>query len=410
MARAAGGVLAGDRPYSARMIVVRPERFVAGGETIARDDDGRVVFVRGGLPGEEVAVDVVEARHDWRRGVATDVLVASPDRVVPPCPHRLEGCGGCDWQHLALGGQLAAKVDVVADALTRTAKLASPEVRAGGSVPPWAYRTTIRVVGGDDGAPSYRAERSNLPVAASGCLVAHPALVDLLDRIEVQPGVEVALRASAATGEITAWWEGPPDAVAGLPAAVGVGSHAVLHEHVAGHRFRVSAASFFQSGPAAAELLVDTVRRAAPELDTARKVLDAYAGVGLFALAATSPRSHVVTVESSKSSVGDSRMNLADRNATIVPREVAHFAPLPGQRFDVVIADPARTGLGKPGARALVATRAPVLVLVSCDPASLARDAALLAAAGYHHRGTEVVDVFPHTHHVEAVTRFTLAD
>jgi 23S rRNA (uracil1939-C5)-methyltransferase len=392
------------------MMVVRPERFVAGGETLARDHDGRVVFVRGGLPGEEVAVEIVESRNDWRRGVVTEVVVASPDRVMPACPHRLEGCGGCDWQHLAIDEQLVAKVTIVTDALARTAKLAAPDVRAAGSVPEWGYRTTIRVVGGPDGVPAYRAERSNDPVAALGCLVAHPALVELLDGVRIAPGVEVALRVSAATGEMTALWDGGPGDVTGLPDAVGVGRSAVVHEMVAGHRFRVSAESFFQSGPAAAELLVATVRRMAPELDRARRVLDAYAGVGLFALAATSPRSHVVAVESSKSSVGDSRVNLADRNATMVPREVAQFAPLPGQRFDVVIADPARTGLGKPGVRALVAARAPVLVLVSCDPASLARDAVLLAAAGYRHDGTEVVDVFPHTHHVETVTRFALAD
>src|SRR5690606_24225926 len=74
--------------------------------------------------------------------------------------------------------------------------------------------------------------------------------------------------------------------------------------------------------------------------------------------------------------------------------------------IDVVIADPARAGLGKTGVAALAAPGAPVLVLVSCDPAALARDAALLAERGYRHDGTEVLDLFPHTHHVEAVTRF----
>lgn len=392
------------------MLRVRPDRFVAGGETLARDEDGRIVFVRGGLPGEDVAVEVIEAKHDWRRGVVTEVHVPSVDRVEPPCPHRLEGCGGCDWQHLAVERQLDAKVAIVADALARTAKLSDATVRAGGSVSPWAYRTTIRVVGDEEGRAAYRAERSNDTVAADGCLVAHPALVELLDVVRITPGLEVALRVSAATGERTAHWDGEAGEVTELPDSVASGRGAAVHEIVAGHRFRVSAPSFFQSGPAAAELLVATVRRMAPELDGAGRVLDAYAGVGLFALAAVSPRSHVVLVEYAKSSVGDSRVNLAERNATMVPREVAHWKPLERQRFDVVIADPARTGLGKPGARALVAARAPVMVLVSCDPASLARDVTLLSAAGYRHDGTEVLDVFPQTHHVETVTRFVLAD
>ncbi len=124
----------------------------------------------------------------------------------------------------------------------------------------------------------------------------------MLDAIRIAPGVEVALRVSAATGEATAAWdrEAGADAVTHLPEHVAVGRTAAVHETVAGHRFKVSAGSFFQSGPDAAELLVAAVREAAPELGRARKVLDAYAGVGLFALAATSPRSHVVTIESSK--------------------------------------------------------------------------------------------------------------
>ena len=277
-------------------------------------------------------------------------------------------------------------------------------------MPEWAYRTTIRVVGDAEGRASYRAERSNEPVSASGCLVAHPTLVALLDGLRITPGLEVTLRVSVASGEMTAHWDRAAGEVSGLPEQVATGRDAAVFELVGGHQFKVSAASFFQSGPAAAELLVDAVQRAAPELGRARRVLDAYSGVGLFALAATSPSSHVVTVEYSKSSVGDSRVNLAGRNATIVPREVMHWKPLEKQRFDVVIADPARTGLGKPGVRALVAAKARTLVLVSCDPASLARDTTLLAAAGYRHDGTEVLDLFPHTHHVETVTRFVLAD
>ena len=86
------------------------------------------------------------------------------------------------------------------------------------------------------------------------------------------------------------------------------------------------------------------------------------------------------------------------------------WRPRAGETFDVAIADPARTGLGKPGVRAVAAAGAPVLVLVSCDPVALARDAALLRSHGYRHESTDVVDLFPGTHHVETVTRFTLRD
>jgi 23S rRNA (uracil1939-C5)-methyltransferase len=392
------------------MVVVRPERFVAGGEAFARQPDGRVLFVRGAVPGDEVDVEITEHKRDWARGSVVGVIRASPNRVTPPCPQRLAGCGGCDWQHVAVPVQLAAKCEIVADALRRTAKLTEAEVRAGASVDPDGYRTTIRVVGDAHRRPAFREERSNSTAPALGCLVAAPPLRRLLDGIDIAPGVDVTLRVSLATGEATALWRGAADDVGGLSPDLATGPTAVLHEDVARHRFRVSAGSFFQSGPAAAELLVTEVRAAAPELANARHVLDAYAGVGLLGLATAAPEARLTTIESSRSSVADCRVNLAGRQANIVDGDVARWRPRHGERYDVVLADPARPGLGKPGTSALAAAGAPVLVLVSCDPVSLARDTVLLAAAGYRHAGTTVLDLFPHTHHVEAVTRFVLAD
>lgn len=387
-------------------VVVRPERFVAGGEALAHGADGRIVFVRGGIPGDEVVAVTTERTPDWSRAVVQSVVEPGPDRVEAPCPQRRRGCGGCDWQELAVPSQLPAKIDIVRDAFRRTARLPDAALTAGRSVPAEGYRTTIRVVGDGDGRPGYRADRSHDIVPATGCLIAHPTLRSLLDRIVVPEGAEVTLRVSAATGAVVARWDRRAGEVGGLPADVAIGPHAVLHEDVAGHRFRVSAGSFFQSGPAAAELLVDAVRRAAPELRVARTVLDAYAGVGLFALAATDPSSKLITIESSRSAVDDARVNLADRDASIELGQVGRWRRGRRQRIDVAIADPARSGLGRPGVGALGSAEAPVVVLVSCDPVAAARDAALLLQQGYRHDGTEVLDLFPHTHHVECVTRF----
>jgi 23S rRNA (uracil1939-C5)-methyltransferase len=164
--------------------------------------------------------------------------------------------------------------------------------------------------------------------------------------------------------------------------------------------------SFFQSGPRAAELLVQVVRRSAPELARAQLVVDAYAGVGVLAVCATDPGTRIIAIETSRSAVADAHHNLAGREAEIVRGEVGGWRLAGDAAVDVVIADPARSGLGKPGVGALTRTGSPVVVLVSCDPASLGRDAKLLAAAGYRHERTEVIDTFPHTTHVEAVSRF----
>jgi 23S rRNA (uracil1939-C5)-methyltransferase len=388
------------------VVTVRPDRFVAGGEALARADDGRVVFVRGAIPGELVTVGLTQEKRDWSRGDVVDVVEPSPHRVVPPCPHRRAGCGGCDWQHIEVSAQLESKSAIVADALRRTGGLSEAVIIDGPAAPFGSYRTSVRVVGTPSGRAGFRRERSNETVDIDVCMVAHPALFDVLRNVSIEPDVELTLRVSAATGQMTAMWDGRGK-VHGLPDTVQTGQSAALVDDAAGHRFRISAGSFFQSGPSAAALLVDAVRRAAPELEGADHVVDAYAGVGLFGVAAVSSSSRTTSIETSRSAVHDALVNLAGRAATVVRSEVGAWRS-EGERVDVVIADPARSGLGKPGSAALTATRAPVLVLVSCDPVSLARDAGLLRQHGYRHECTEVLDLFPMTHHVEAVTRFVI--
>ena len=175
-----------------------------------------------------------------------------------------------------------------------------------------------------------------------------------------------------------------------------------MHEVVAGVQFRVSARSFFQSRQDGAEALVGAVARAIGDAADGGVLVDAYAGVGLFGATVGQPE-EVVAVEASRSAVADARRNLRERNATVVATDVASWRPRPA---DVVVADPSRAGLGRRPTEVLAATAAATFVLVSCDAASLARDARLLAGHGYDHVRSTVVDVFPHTTHVEVVTRF----
>lgn len=384
------------------------ERVVAGGDGLAREDAGRVVFVPGALPGEVVDVVLVGAKRDFARAQVVELIEPSPIRVEAPCQARARGCGGCDWQHVAIAGQLDLKVGIVREALRRTGRLPDAEVSVGGSVQPWGYRTSMRFAVDGEGRPGLRRGRSNDVVDVDECLVAHPALVAMVPSLRVPVAEEVSLRVSASNGARSAWWT-PPDAVAhGLPADVMVGPQAFVVEQVAGRALRVSAESFFQSGPEAAELLIATVRKlAGPELDAAGTVVDAYGGVGLFAATCTPAETEMIVVEGSPSACADARHNLADRRAAVHETSVEQWNPC---QADVVIADPSRQGLGGEAVARLALTGAATLVLVNCDPVSLARDAVLLHAAGYVHRRTVALDLFPHTHHVEAVTRFDLGD
>ena len=203
----------------------------------------------------------------------------------------------------------------------------------------------------------------------------------MIESITVDPGIEVTLRASIATGEVTARWDDRLGTVDGLPAGVHIGPDASLIEQVAGVDLVVSAASFFQSGPQAAALLVDAVSRHAPELASARAVVDAYGGIGLFAATAVPFEADVWVVETSRAALADARTNLDGREGRteIVRSEFGRWRPTRGDlRPEVVIADPARTGLGRPGVSAVVRAQPEVLVLVCCDPVSFARVAALM--------------------------------
>jgi 23S rRNA (uracil1939-C5)-methyltransferase len=395
-----------------------PDRLVAGGDAMARDADGRVVFVEGALPGELVEVEIEVTKKDFARGRLVEIIERSPMRDAPSCAHRRNGCGGCDWMHLQPEAQLDAKVEIVRESLRRIARLdpgvVDGLVQCGGAVSPFGYRTTIRLVGGPNGSVGYRAAGSNDVVEVTSCPIAESKLSRLIPAIEADDGAELTLRTSLATGAVTAIWDKKyRKSIRGVPSTVHIGERAWLSERVAGHDLRVSAGSFFQSGVQAAELLVAAVKAAAPELADARHAVDAYGGVGLFAVTAMESAQHVTVVESSKSGCLDAEHNLGGRRSSVVRADVSGWTPPSGDGpmppVDVVVADPARPGLGKPGVATLAAAGAAVLVLVSCDPVSLARDATLLAGAGYVPEGVRVFDLFPNTHHVETVTRFVSA-
>jgi 23S rRNA (uracil1939-C5)-methyltransferase len=387
-----------------RDVVVTIEKMAAGGDAIAHLPDGRVVFVRGGLPGETVEIDVTSAKRDFARAVVRRVVDPSPWRVDPPCPEVARGCGGCDWQHVAAEGQRQWKLDVVVDALRRTARLPDAAVRWGGAVPAWGYRTSMRAAGAADGSLGLRAASSNDVVRIGRCAVLDPSLDELRASSTCAPGDEVSLRVST-RGGAAAWFHG---ATGTVPPQTAVGADAALVEVVGDVALRVSAASFFQSGPAAADLLVSTVRAVMATVDGASAqrgvLLDAYGGIGLFA--ATLDHTPAVVVEGSASACADARHNLGDRAEVVCTSFEDWDAASVRGRIDVAVVDPSRAGMGHRAVSILAAAQPGAVVLVSCDPVAMARDTALLAGEGYAHVESIVLDLFPQTHHVEVVTLF----
>ena len=389
----------------------------AGGDAIARGEDGRVIFVEGALPGETVRVELTQERPGFARGRLLEVVDASPLRVAAPCPAVEMGCGGCNWQHVARPAQLELKRDIVSDSLRRIAKVDDVPSARLVAIADDAQRTTVRA-GVLGGRAAFHKRHSDELVGVAECLVAHPLVAEVLAAGRFPAASEVVVRAGAATGErlvITSPRRSgvrvPDDVLVVSDQEVRTGHPAAVHEVVRGRTWRVSALSFFQSGPAAAEALTATVVEVVHALAADRSVgtvADLYAGVGLLggAVLDSGVGSRLVAVEADPFAVGDARSNLRGLPAAVVRREVAKWRPQE-RDVDVVIADPARTGLGKPGTATVVATKAEHVVLVSCDPASFGRDTALLAEAGYRLAELAVVDVFPHTSHVEVVAGYS---
>ncbi len=375
-----------------------------------------MVFVRGALPGERVLARVTDERRDFARAEVVSVESPSPDRIAPPCPAVAAGCGGCTWQHVAPAAQARLKADIVVDALRRIGRVADPPAPVSVPLPGPVLRTTARLGVSPEGRAGHRPRGcADGAVEVESCLVAHPLLEEIIVDGRFPGATDVLLRVGVAGGQrLAAVAPGSAASRADVPPGVTVvpeGSRApaFVYEEVAGRRLRVSAGSFFQPGPAAAEALVAAVAAAAGSaLSAGGHMIDAYAGVGLFgATLGAAAGARVTAVESDRGAADDARANLSGLDARVVAMEMARWRRRGGDPpVDLVVADPSRSGLGRPGVAAVVAAGAPRLVLVSCDPASLARDAALLASSGYQLSSLALVDAFPHTFHVETVSRF----
>lgn len=366
---------------------------VAGGDGIGREESGRVVFVTGALPGERVVVRITEQRRDFARGVVQELLVTSPNRVTPPCRFVAAGCGGCEWQHIAVGAQPALKRELVLDALRRIARLEDLRVADCVALAPLGYRTTVRVAIDPNGRTAFRQTASHDLVTVDDCLVAHPTLAAMLGEAHWPGAKEAVLRVGDRTGEVL---------VDVKPRPEGFETPTHFHEDVAGRRWQISAGSFFQIRPDGADALVGLVADALTAHNVST-VVDLYAGVGLFAGSmADSGFTVLGAVEGGRFAAADARVNL-DGVCDVIECDVAKWR---GVHADAVIADPSRRGLMAEGVATIERCTPRVVVLVSCDVAALGRDAKLLAAAGFALQDATPLDLFPHTSHVEVVSTF----
>ena len=379
------------------------------GEAVGRAD-GLVIFVPYGMPGETVEVELIFRRRSFARARLLRVLEPSPERVGPVCPH-FGVCGGCDLQHMPYASQLAFKTGAVREQLQRIGGIAMPDVRACLPSPrELRYRNHIQLVLAPDGRFGYHAEGSHRVIGIADCPIAASEVLDLA-RVVRADGAREGAGLDARAG-LTGFGT---SLVMRDPAGQRVGAEPVpepLMETVGGIEYRFDAEGFFQVNPFAAEALVsETV--AASEAQIGDRVLDVYCGVGLFTVPLARITGMATGIELDAGAVRFAQENAARAGvlgqtkfvrASAVAGLTASQAR--GDMWEIIVADPPRAGIEGPALDAIVGLAPRRFVYVSCDPATLARDARALVTGGYTLRFAQPIDLFPQTRHVETVACF----
>ena len=368
------------------------------GEAMA-DFDGHNVFVAGGIPGERVVAEVVKVHRKYVSAKVVDVLEASPDRVEPPCPYYGE-CTGCQWQHLSYDAQLKTKHEKVTDALQRVGELADPpvsEVRP--SPDQLGYRNHARFTINRDGALGFINRETRQFVRIDKCLLMHQGVNDLLEELQDHCGETTQL--SIRAGKYTGYFLIQPYLV--HPEIGVLTGQKRYTESVAGQDFLVSSPSFFQVNVEQAAAAADVVRDRL-HLTAADVLLDAYTGVGTFAILLAPSVKRVIAVEESSAAVADAKQNAGDlQNLEFVlgrTEDVLRNLPV---KPDVVVLDPPRSGCQPRALESLIEMAPSRVAYVSCDAETLGRDLKILCQGGYRLDEVAPLDMFPQTHHVECV-------
>jgi 23S rRNA (uracil1939-C5)-methyltransferase len=439
-------------PELSQLQLIQIEKPIYGGAFLARMK-GKAVFVPLTLPGEQVRARITQSKRDYDTADPDEIILASPDRIAPACPH-FGPCGGCHYQHTNYKTQLAFKQTILLETLQRGGVTTSAEIDVL-AAEPWHYRNRIRLAFDAAGVIGYRGRRSNAVVPISECSIAAPLLVNSAKAIAeisrqfastFRP-TEISLFCDATESALLAslfiagaaqsspiqirdsfddFAEAVQQQVPALKGAelVAEGQAAqlvrtlaqwgesFLNYRSAGFDYRVDHGAFFQVN----RFLVDALVERVVAGYKGSLAWDLFAGVGLFARQLTSSFDRVVAVESAPSATDALAANLNGINGTTVSAETLDFlrrnrqsARAASTRPDLVVVDPPRTGLGAEIVALLAQVAAPALVYVSCDPATLARDLRAFISSGYEIQSMTLADLFPQTFHLETVVRMRRA-
>ena len=382
------------------------------GEAMA-DFEGHNVFVAGGIPGERVVAEVVKVHRKYVSAKVVEVLEASPDRVEAPCPYYGE-CSGCQWQHLSYEAQLKTKREKVADALRRVGGIEDPPVSEVRPSPgQYGYRNHARFTINSEGSLGFVNRETRRFVRIEKCLIMHDGVNTLLAGLQDRCGetTQLSIRANKNVGRAdeNAGQDG------GYPGDYLVQPYLVhpdidvktgqkmYTESVGGRSFEVSSPSFFQVNVEQAAAAANIVREGL-RLSPDDVLLDAYTGVGTFAILLAPAVKRVIAVEESSAAVADAKKNAAGLdNVDFVLGRTEDVLRRLQEKPDAVVLDPPRAGCQPAALESLIRMAPARLAYVSCDAETLGRDLKILCEGGYRLDEVAPLDMFPQTHHVECV-------
>ena len=431
------------RPRRGELLDLDVESLAYGGKGIARRN-GYVVFVAGALPGDRVRAEVTKAKRGYAEASTREIVRPSADRLPPRCDHGGEPCPGAPWQSLPYEQQLGHKQSQVRDALVRLGALEDFELeRIEPASGQWRYRNKLEYSFGERDEElvlGFHARgRWDLIVDAEDCQLASERnnarrneLRDWARSVALSPydrrsgrGIlrNLVIREGRQTGQlqsrlVTSAAEIPRPPVdmhtivegpgSGTDGPTGVLGEEHLEEELCGLRFRISHGAFFQTNTEMAERLYGIAAEMAG-LTGAERVFDLFCGIGTLGLSMASRAGEVWGVEivpeaiadaeenARRNDIGNARFRSGDARKEIRPLLDEAGSP------DVVVVDPPRAGLSKKVVRRVIECDAPRIVYVSCNPTTLAPNAAQLSEAGYRVRRVKPVDMFPQTPHIECV-------
>jgi 23S rRNA (uracil1939-C5)-methyltransferase len=437
----------GEKPAARRhrgeQLEVEIDSLAFGGRGVARSE-GLVVFVAGALPGDRVRVEITKAKKRFAEARTIELLQPSAERIADRCIHEGEPCPGAPWQGLAYERQLTHKSEQVEEALRRIGGLDGFELEAiEPALEQWRYRNKLEYSFGErDGEPTlgfHARGRWDLIVDVDDCQLASERgntarnAVREWARLEsvaaydsrAREGVlrNLVVREGWRTGQIqtrlvtsAAAFPKPPVDLhtaiegdsGGTDGPTGVLGSERLREELCGLRLEMSHGAFFQTNTEMAERLYAIAAEYAG-LSGSERVFDLYCGIGTIGLTMAAKAGEVWGVEIVPEAIADAERN-AEQNKIENVRFFAGSArtsvrPLIEQagKPDVVVIDPPRAGLSQKIVRRLIECEAKKIVYVSCNPTTLAPNAAQLVEAGYALRRVKPVDMFPQTPHIECV-------